>query len=247
VAFRVRALRREADRRDERRIAVSTDWEPRHGYSSPIHRERDIVVKDYSARADGTECWHAAVSAMRALNGRFPVPELAGEQTVGTVRMRLIDGNVAEDDVLAGHAATVFEACGHALRDLQSIDPSTLNPALDGDGTVIVHGDFRVDNVMMSRDDRRVLAVYDWDSAHVGRPEEDVAWFEWHVRVWNELFIEHLPAFWSAFGPLPSWESRHTAMIERCEKALGRSLGHPDREEKWRGIIERVEGFGPLA
>jgi aminoglycoside phosphotransferase (APT) family kinase protein len=221
---------------------VTADWKPRHGYSSPIHREGDVVVKDYTTRPDGEERWHDAIRAMRALAGRFPVPELVGEQTAGVVRMGLIDGYVAEDEVLVGRAATVFPACGRALRELQSIDPISLDPPLDGEGPVIVHGDFRVDNVIMSPGGD-VLAVYDWDGAHIGRPEEDVAWFEWHVRIWNELFIQHLPAFWAAYGPLPPWESRHQAMLEHCEASLLRATGHPDREQKWRDIIKRVEAF----
>ena len=46
---------------------------------------------------------------------------------------------------------------------------------------VLVHGDFRVGNIMYDRDG--LVAVLDWEGAHAGDPLEDLAWF--CVRVWR--------------------------------------------------------------
>jgi aminoglycoside phosphotransferase (APT) family kinase protein len=46
---------------------------------------------------------------------------------------------------------------------------------------VLVHGDFRVGNIMYDQDG--LTAVLDWEGAHAGDPLEDLAWF--CVRVWR--------------------------------------------------------------
>ena len=51
----------------------------------------------------------------------------------------------------------------------------------------VVHGDFRIGNVMY--DDEGLTALLDWEGTHIGEPEEDIAWL--CTRVWrfgkNEL------------------------------------------------------------
>jgi aminoglycoside phosphotransferase (APT) family kinase protein len=46
---------------------------------------------------------------------------------------------------------------------------------------VLVHGDFRIGNVMF--DERGLVAVLDWELAHIGDPLEDVGWLA--VRAWR--------------------------------------------------------------
>lgn len=48
-------------------------------------------------------------------------------------------------------------------------------PADDGQA-VLVHGDFRLDNLMYSRDNRRVIAVLDWELSTLGHPCADLAY-----------------------------------------------------------------------
>jgi aminoglycoside phosphotransferase (APT) family kinase protein len=54
-----------------------------------------------------------------------------------------------------------------ALRWLQAHAPSSAN-------TVLVHGDFRLGNLMVGPDGLR--GVFDWEFAHIGEPAEDLAW-----------------------------------------------------------------------
>jgi aminoglycoside phosphotransferase (APT) family kinase protein len=51
----------------------------------------------------------------------------------------------------------------------------------DGAHTTVVHGDFRTGNLIV--DTARVVAVLDWELAHLGDPLEDLGWF--CVRAWR--------------------------------------------------------------
>lgn len=47
----------------------------------------------------------------------------------------------------------------------------------------IVHGDFRLDNVMLSNDEPRVIAIFDWEMATIGDPLADVGYL---LSFWRE-------------------------------------------------------------
>jgi len=54
--------------------------------------------------------------------------------------------------------------------------------------SAVLHGDFRLDNLMV--DETGLVAVLDWELAHVGDPVQDLAWL--CVRSWR--FGSPLPA-----------------------------------------------------
>ena len=51
-----------------------------------------------------------------------------------------------------------------------------------GERTSLVHGDFRLDNVIFARDEPRVLAVLDWELSTLGDPLAD---FAYHLMTWR--------------------------------------------------------------
>jgi aminoglycoside phosphotransferase (APT) family kinase protein len=46
----------------------------------------------------------------------------------------------------------------------------------------VVHGDYRLDNLMFDTDDARVIAVLDWELSTLGHPLAD---FSYHCMTWN--------------------------------------------------------------
>ncbi len=70
------------------------------------------------------------------------------------------------EDIYRGFDAArpVFEL---AIAFLQDTAPDPVKP-------VLVHGDFRLGNLMV--DDQGLAAILDWELAHIGDPREDLAW-----------------------------------------------------------------------
>lgn len=51
-----------------------------------------------------------------------------------------------------------------------------------GDETTIVHGDYRMDNVIFHSSEPRILAVLDWELSTLGHPLAD---FSYHCMTWR--------------------------------------------------------------
>ena len=96
------------------------------------------------------------------------------------VAVDAVGGLVADDDPLATLRATLdgfgepHPALEIGLRRLAATRPEPT-------GCVVVHGDFRLGNVLVDREG--LVGVLDWELAHLGDPAEDLGWL--CVRSWR--------------------------------------------------------------
>lgn len=68
-----------------------------------------------------------------------------------------------------------IEAMEHLIEWLPEHLPTVQSPS-------IVHGDFRIDNLIVSPSEPRVLAILDWELSTLGDPLAD---FAYHALIWN--------------------------------------------------------------
>jgi aminoglycoside phosphotransferase (APT) family kinase protein len=66
-----------------------------------------------------------------------------------------------------------------AMEKLLAWLPANIPP---GDETALVHGDYRMDNMIFAPDEPRMLAVVDWELSTLGHPLAD---FSYHVMLWR--------------------------------------------------------------
>jgi acyl-CoA dehydrogenase len=79
----------------------------------------------------------------------------------------------------------------NAMRALMDWLPAHLPP---GDETTLVHGDYRIDNLVFHPTEPRVIGVLDWELSTLGHPLADLAY---HCMAWNVP-----PALWRGIGGL---------------------------------------------
>jgi aminoglycoside phosphotransferase (APT) family kinase protein len=84
-----------------------------------------------------------------------------------------------------------------------------------GDETSIVHGDYRMDNLVFARDEPRILAILDWELSTLGHPLAD---FSYHCMSWH----------------IPPGRFRGIAGLDLA------ALGIPDEETYIRRYCERT-------
>ncbi len=63
---------------------------------------------------------------------------------------------------------------------------------VDDGRTSLIHGDFRLDNIIFDRDDLEAIAVLDWELSTLGHPIADLAYLCMQRRMKRDLFIPGL-------------------------------------------------------
>jgi aminoglycoside phosphotransferase (APT) family kinase protein len=91
----------------------------------------------------------------------------------------------------------------------------------DDDGVVaLVHGDFRIDNLMWAKDAPRVLAVMDWELATLGHPLADVGYFCMALRLPRNPALPGLAGMDRAALGIPS----ERELLARYATTTGRAI-----------------------
>lgn len=207
----------------------------RHAYTNRTGRDGAVVVKSYRG-PDAARRRSREETVLRALNGLLPVPALIGADE-GALSMEFLDGEHGQDLLRGGWAAQVLQACGHTLRRIHAIDVTTV---FGGEptppGTVLVHGDYGPNNILLDPDTLAVTAVLDWEWAHPGDPSEDLAWCEWIIRSYHVQHLDALEGFFTAYGnPPPAWPIRHRQMVAQARALV-------DFTERWdQADVDRVQ------
>lgn len=86
-------------------------------------------------------------------------------------------------------------------------------PADDGQ-TSLVHGDFRIDNLIYQRGTSKVAAVLDWELSTIGHPMADLAYILMHHRLPNDGPFHGLAGIDRAAYALPGQEKLIAAYCE---------------------------------
>ncbi len=90
--------------------------------------------------------------------------------------------------------------------------------------TTIVHGDYKLDNVMFTAHPAKLVAIFDWEMATLGDPLADLGWV---VSYWGETGDppEPEPKGSNYITSHPGFISREE-MIARYEQRTGRTMQH---------------------
>jgi Phosphotransferase enzyme family len=213
-----------------------------HGYTNRTRRLGSGIEKRY----EGAESFARAqreFNCLTSLVGKYPVPEIVEfDPSIPMMVLTSVDGRHGQELIAGGRAPAVLQLIGRQLANLQAIDPSTV-PGLEGEGKVLVHGDFGPQNIVCSLDVTRVSAVLDWESAHLGSPIEDLAWAEWIVRMHHPKARDNLPELFDGSGLSVSWSDRQSAMVGQCRRyiAFCEASGLEAAATQWSSRLAETE------
>lgn len=212
-----------------------------HGYTNITQYRTSAMIEKRFVGPDRDQRSWVEVQCLRHLRSRLPVPELLDfDEQHAAVLLRSVAGIPGQDLVDGGRAEEVLALLGGVMRNLHAVPIDTV-PDLHGSGSVIVHGDFGPQNVVV--DGRRFAWLLDWEFARLGEPTEDLAWGEWIMRIHHRDHLEALPTFFEAADLHPSWPERHDAMMQRCLWFLRRADAHGDLDAsaRWRQRLRLTE------
>ena len=207
-----------------------------HGYTNLTTGDGSVVVKAYDG-PDAPARRDRERAVLAALADKLPLPPLL-DSPDGLLRLGFVTGTHAQELLAPGVetdvARAVLAACGSVLRRIHAVDAGCLpaevaagrtreeaGPAADLSDAVLVHADFGPNNLLLDPATMTVVAVLDWEFAHVGAAVEDLAWCEWIVRTHHPDRVGLLDSFFEAYGgEIPSWPVRKQAMLTRCADLL---------------------------
>ena len=219
----------------------------KHGYTNATATDGRTVVKRFLG-PDADLRRHTEVVALTTLAEVLPVPPVVGA-TDGDITLELVGGRPGQE-LLEEQPDRVLYAVGRLARRLTTVDGSQV-AALDATltGTVLVHGDFGPQNLLLDPVTVEPTALLDWEFAHIGDPVEDVAWAEWIVRTHHPHLVPAPSALFDGYGGEPPWPVRQESMLERCRWLLGFVRRWPEVSrttvDTWRERLAATAAFRP--
>lgn len=113
-------------------------------------------------------------------------------------------------------------------RELAGLDSATewLRTRIpEAGGVAVVHGDYKLDNVMYRNDKPELIAIFDWEMATIGDPLADLGWL---LSTWGDPSDPPGTRRRSEGPPLTTQEGFLTLdeMAARYEEKSGRSMKH---------------------
>lgn len=223
----------------------------KHGYTNRTTREGNMVLKIYHGPGSPHR-WTTESTLLSYLEGKLPVPKLVNPNRLGGIQTAWVNGSHAQDILEESSQETkigqVMIILGQVLKQLQAINSEALRGKIPGDGTCLVHGDFGPQNLLLDSSAQQAVALMDWEWAHLGNPIEDVAWMEWSIRMHHQKQLRFLPLFYEHYGQLPTWEARHEAMIQQCQRHIefARLLGNRKAIQIWHNRLVITHRFNRL-
>lgn len=191
-----------------------------HGYTNETSRTGKTVTKQYTGRDAEARLAHE-VAALQTLENVLPLPTILGyDRSRKVLQTRYLSGRHGQELIDEGHASTVLYVCGTLLQRLQTVPPDLLRGTVPGSGSVIVHGDFGPQNLLINPDEWTATGLLDWEWVHLGDAIEDLAWAEWIVRTHHPTTVASLSALFEGYGSTPTWAVRHAAMLAKCRFLL---------------------------
>jgi aminoglycoside phosphotransferase (APT) family kinase protein len=90
----------------------------------------------------------------------------------------------------------------------------------DSPAPTIVHGDYKLDNVMFDPNSARAIAVLDWEMSTIGDPLAD---FGWMLTYWPDPTDRASGGVIASMAAAEGWLTRRE-MIDRYERRTGRAM-----------------------
>lgn len=173
----------------------------------------NIIIKKYTSNPDGKKIECHALQQLSDLR----VPKIVKSDQPNEIHLAYIDGINGKIAINHGFVKEVLFEMGRFLRELQTVDITTVSQYVTGSGTVICHGDFAHYNSLMSSEGKTLLAIVDWEMCCIGDPIMDIAWCEFQFL---RQFPGHkwaLQYLFEGFGYTPAFDERQRSLQKRLE------------------------------
>lgn len=195
------------------------------------HTRRDsaTVLKSFVG-AFAQRRFECELAALEYFKGKLPVPELVSKEADKlTLQTKFIPGIHAADVKGDDAMLDVQYACGQYLKTIHSSSVSGLSGRIIGTGSVVLHGDFSVRNILVSEADHKIVAILDWEKMRLGEPLRDLSWYEWILRLSCQVERRHLKSFYAGYGmDFPSWEVRRQGILVFLQSAVDDAVSRND-------------------